>query len=334
MTNAAKRRVLFALDDASPNPLTPPQIATITGMNYFNVSRLLNRYYKAHSHYIRRLKKKGANGAYRYSITPKGKRYLKEYTSRIKLGMSLGLPRNWSRKSGVRNPTKIQYMKTYTGHKNVRVKTDEDLILTPEQLAPYVRLTHEGAEKMGIKYEDRLRIVGIIKSDEDKKKVRELRESIRNGGKGKEAVKVKRKVGRPRKNPLEPKTQKDKAKSSTMQEAPVKQPVSKQKKSVGKPAKQPTTRKSKETEKVKRYVVLDLDSDELEYEEKVYTTSEGATYTSRKAAKQFVTGLNDIEQRMRFTLDKNNIKKLQNEKRDILVFLRKSPDVLQFIIQQ
>ena len=54
-------------------------------------------------------------------------------------------------------------METYKGLKKVKIKSERDLVLKPEELAPYVRLSHRGEHELGVKNEDKLKIVGIIK---------------------------------------------------------------------------------------------------------------------------------------------------------------------------
>jgi hypothetical protein len=44
-----------------------------------------------------------------------------------------------------------------------QVKSDKDLILRPDEIAPYVRLSYRGEYELDVKTEDKLRIVGIIK---------------------------------------------------------------------------------------------------------------------------------------------------------------------------
>lgn len=304
--NAAKNRVLKALFDAYPNNLTSPQISQITGMDYFKVSRLMNHYAASPSRYIRRLKVKGANGAYRYKLNKKGYRYLKDFTMRIKLGVGLN-----------RKKKKFVYMDTYTGHKSVKIRSSADLELTPEQLAPYIRISKKGSTELGVQPEDKLRIVGVIRDNEE----------------GKEnEPQVKRKRGRPRKNALEPKTTKAKAKPSTKQEKPVEQPVKSPKKPVEKPAKRKSKEKVKEKVKEKQYVIPDLEEMQvLEIPIKTYTLANGKTVTSKDLAENIVFGLNHINQHIQKTYDKNNMHRLQDKKRGLLVFLNENRDVAQFV---
>ncbi len=50
-----------------------------------------------------------------------------------------------------------------TTRRKPQIKSDRDLKLSPEKLAPYIRLSYRGEHDLGVKNEDKLKIVGIIK---------------------------------------------------------------------------------------------------------------------------------------------------------------------------
>jgi len=56
-------------------------------------------------------------------------------------------------------------METYKGLKKAKIKSERDLILSSEELAPYVRVSYRGEHELGVKSEDKLKIVGIIKEE-------------------------------------------------------------------------------------------------------------------------------------------------------------------------
>lgn len=365
--NIAKKRVLKALYDVYPNTLTSKQISQITGMEYGNTRRLMSHYANSHPvHYIRRLKiKKGK--AFRYKINKSGVRYLFEYTKRVKLGIGLNLKKN-----------KIVYLESYTGHKSVAIKNEKDLVITPEQLLPYIKLTRHGEHDLGIKHEDKLKIVGLVR-DEDKEEVLDdsLETLDEKKAKGKEKDKVAS-ILKPSKKPSEPKVKKAKDKPSTQPEKLAKLSSERQVKEAGKvyfvpevvanrlvpffnkptvpdlpempetrlePAvmksrDKPSSKKEKplksSVKKVKEsgkesnvYVVLDLP--ELDYPEKIYTGQSGKSATSLDMAINTVYGLNELDKQMRRTLDKNNLKKLEDKRRKLFFFLKVNPDVSQFV---
>lgn len=294
--NAAKARVLLALFDKFPYPLTSLQISESSGMDYGNTRRLLSHYADSPSHYIRRLKKKGENGAYRYLINKKGVRYLTEYLQRMKLGLSLGLRRRY----------KIKYMSTYTGHRSVKLRKPSDYVILPEEIAPYIQLTRAGAVDMGLKYEDRLKIVGIIKDDKE-------------AAEDRVQDKEKRKRGRPRKNALEPSAQKAGDK-----------PLLKKEKSFESNVKSQNKAKCKEAghESKKKYTLPDL-PEELTYPEKEYIFG-NEILTSRELAEICVFAINKINKELKKTIDGRNRKKLTDKKRLYLMYLM-NEDIKQFV---
>jgi hypothetical protein len=158
--NVAKMRIMEATYQNYPSALSTKEIAKITGMEHGKVSRLLTHYHYHNYHYFRRLKKKDSNGGYRYKINRKGLKAYFAFVLRIKQGYDLNLNRQI--------PIK---METYRGLKKVKIKSERDLILKPEELSPYVRLSHRGEHELGVRKEDALKIVGIIKEEPVKEPV-------------------------------------------------------------------------------------------------------------------------------------------------------------------
>lgn len=299
VANAAKKRVLKTLFDAYPKALTPPEISAITGMNYFNVSRLMNHYSNSPSHYIRRMKVKGSNGAFRYKLNKKGYRYLKEYTSRIKLGVGLNLKKN-----------KIVYMDTYSGHKSVKIRSIADLELTPEQLAPYIRISKKGSIELGVQPEDKLRIVGIIRDKEEDKENDEPAKTLddkRNKGKVRSKEASARGKTKPPIKPAKPSTRKASDKT---------------------PTKQKKEHKKHVMSEEKKYIVAEL-PEELEFPEKLYSFGD-YTLTSREMAEIVVFAINKINKEMKTTNDARKLKQLQDKKRFYLLYSY-NDDIKQFI---
>lgn len=203
--NMAKCRVLSVLFKNHPNPLTTVDISQITGMDFYKVSRLMNHYSNCPSHYIRRLKIKNGR-AFRYKINKKGVRYLTEYVKRAKLGIDLNL----------RQGKRPVYMSSYTGHKSVRIRSLKDMILTPEQISPYIRINKRGEHELGVTNENKLKIVGLVRNEEEKKlideKLKILDEKKKKGkvkgkvkGEVKGKVKCKKATKREKPKPPEPK---------------------------------------------------------------------------------------------------------------------------------
>src|SRR5665647_1714429 len=147
--NAAKMRIMEATYQHFPSALSTKEIARLTGMEHGKVSRLLTHY-----HYHRRLKKKDINGGYRYKINKKGIKAYFTFVLRVHQGFDLNLNRL--------TPVK---METYKGLKKAKIKSERDLILSSEELAPYVRVSYRGEHELGVKSEDKLKIVGIIKEE-------------------------------------------------------------------------------------------------------------------------------------------------------------------------
>ena len=71
-------------------------------------------------------------------------------TNGIKLGFDLNLKKT--------TPLK---METYKGVHIVKIKSVEDLAVSPEQIKPYIRLTSQGEHELGLKNENLLEIAGI-----------------------------------------------------------------------------------------------------------------------------------------------------------------------------
>src|SRR5665647_943647 len=150
--NAAKMRIMEATYQHFPSALSTKEIARLTGMEHGKVSRLLSHYHYHNYRYFRRLKKKDINGGYRYKINKKGVKAYFTFVLRIKQGYDLNLNRT--------TPVK---METYKGLKKAKIKSEKDLILSPEDIAPYVKVSYRGEHELGVKNEDKLKIVGIIK---------------------------------------------------------------------------------------------------------------------------------------------------------------------------
>jgi hypothetical protein len=281
-------------------------------MDFNKVSRLMNHYSNSPSHYIRRLKKKNSR-TFRYKINPKGVKYLTEYVKRVKLGINLNL----------RPQARISYMSTYIGHKSVRIRSLNDMVLTSEQLAPYIRINKRGEHELGVTEENKLKIVGLIRDEEKDKEAldesQSLDEKKRKGkvtGKVKKAAKVHGESSEVYVTYPEPQVQKMKT-SIVKPEKPLKSPVKKESK--------------ERINGSNKYIVLDLTEDELQYPEKVHRGQTGRSATSQQIAENCVYGLNELDKQMRKTLDKNNLKILQDKRRKLLLFLRYNSDVAQFV---
>jgi len=344
--NSAKRNVLKALYDVYPNTLTSLQISQITGMEYGNTRRLMSHYAKSNRvKYIKRLKVRGDNNAFRFKINKSGVKYLFEYTKRVKLGIGLNLKKN-----------KIVYMDTYAGHKSVRISSDKDLELTPAELAPYVRISKRGALELGIKPEDKLKVAGLIR-DKEESKVEEGKVSVP------EILELPQK-------PLEPVAKKLKGRPPTKQKKEHEEPVEKEKKIyfvpevvatrlvpfLNKPimpdlpetrlkptaenaGDKPSTKqekplkssvkKVKESGKEKNAEYLFVDLPVLSYPEKVYNIS-GEDISSRELAEIVVNILNKINREIQTTYDKFKVKALQDKKRFYIMYTM-NEDIKQFI---
>jgi len=152
--NAAKMRIMEATYQHFPSALSTKEIARLTDMEHGKVSRLLTHYHYHNYHYFRRLKKKDINGGYRYKINKKGIKAYFTFVLRVHQGFDLNLNR----------PTPVK-METYKELRKAKIKSERDLILSPDELAPYVRLSYRGEHELGVKNEDKLKIVGIIKEE-------------------------------------------------------------------------------------------------------------------------------------------------------------------------
>ena len=84
------------------------------------------------------------------------------FVLRIKQGYDLNLNR----------PTPVK-METYKGLKKAKIKSEKDLILSPAEIAPYVKVSYRGKHELNIKKENALKIVGIIKDEPIKTLVKE-----------------------------------------------------------------------------------------------------------------------------------------------------------------
>ena len=150
--NAAKMRLLEATYKEYPNAISTNQIAKRTGMEKGKVSRLMSHYHNHNYRYFRRLKKRDDDSSYRYKINKKGVKVMTSFILRIKQGCDLNL----------RKKTPVIVTPRVTRRKP-QIKSDKDLKLSPEELAPYVRLSYRGEHELDVKNEDKLRLVGIIK---------------------------------------------------------------------------------------------------------------------------------------------------------------------------
>lgn len=87
--NVLKFRILEVLVQAK-KPMTAKEIAEAGKIDYKRVCSALCHYKKENNFpFINRLKKKGANGAYRYKITKSGLAMYIAYRRRIELGVDL-----------------------------------------------------------------------------------------------------------------------------------------------------------------------------------------------------------------------------------------------------
>jgi hypothetical protein len=327
--NSAKRNVLKALYDVYPGTLTSLQISQMTGMEYGNTRRLMTHYAKSNRvKYIKRLKVRGDNNAFRFKINKSGVRYLFEYTKRMKLGIGCNLRKN-----------KIVYMETYHGVKSVKIRSDKDLELTPAELAPYVRISKRGALELGVTPENKLKIAGILRDkvlDEPHKKPSE--------------PKVKKPRGRPPK-------QKKELKESVENEIKVyfvpevvanrlvpffnkptvldlsEMPETRSKPSVQNagdhPLNKPVKKQGKEADKEKNTKYLFVDLPELTYPEKVYNIH-GEDISSRELAEIVVNILNKINREIQTTYDKFKMNALNDKKRYYVMYTLNG-DINQFI---
>jgi len=121
--NAAKMRIMEATYQHFPSALSTKEIARLTGMEHGKVSRLLTHYHYHNYHYFRRLKKKDINGGYRYKINKKGIKAYFTFVLRVHQGFDLNLNRL--------TPVK---METYKGLRKAKIKSERDLILSPDEL--------------------------------------------------------------------------------------------------------------------------------------------------------------------------------------------------------
>ena len=150
--NTAKMRLMEATYNEYPNPLSTNQIARRTGMEKGKVSRLMSHYHYHNYRYFRRLKKRDDDGSYRYKINKKGARLYQIFVMRIKQGYDLNLKK--------KTPIIIAHRET---RRKPQIKSDKDLKLSPADISPYIKVSAHGEHELGVKPEDKLMIVGIIK---------------------------------------------------------------------------------------------------------------------------------------------------------------------------
>jgi len=149
--NFAKMRILKAAYH-HPDAITSKEIANITGMEHGKVSRLLTNYHNHNYRYFRRLKKKDSNGGYRYRLNKKGVNAMLSFILRVHQGFDLNL----------RKKTPIVIAPRVTRRKP-QIRTAQDLKLSANESAPYIKVSYRGEHEMDVKNEDKLKIVGIIK---------------------------------------------------------------------------------------------------------------------------------------------------------------------------
>lgn len=152
--NTAKMIIMEAMYKSYPNSVSSKEIVKVTGMEKGKVSRLLSHYHYHNYHYFRRLKKKDIDGSYRYKINKKGIKTYFAFVLRVHQGYDLNLKK--------KTPMK---METYKGLKKAKIKSEKDLVLTPDELSPYIRVSRRGEYELGVKKEDALKIAGIIKDE-------------------------------------------------------------------------------------------------------------------------------------------------------------------------
>ena len=133
------------------------------------------------------------------------------------------------------------------------IRTEKDLKLSADESAPYIKVSYRGEYDLGVKNEEKLKIVGIVK------------------------------------------------------EKPVKESV-----------------KAPETE-------VPIASEEpILLPSKVYDLK-GEKMTSEEMAEVLQFGINEIHKQLESTSDANKIKKLQDKKRKLLLWIHYNPDIKQFI---
>jgi hypothetical protein len=150
--NTAKMRILEVANAQFPNTVSCKEIARITGMEKGKVSRLLSYYHHHQYGYLRRMKKRDADGSFKYKINKKGVKAYLSFVLRVKQGFDLNLKR--------KTPMEIAPREV---RRKPRIKSDKDLILTPAEIAPYIKVSYRGEYELGVKPDDALKIVGIVK---------------------------------------------------------------------------------------------------------------------------------------------------------------------------
>lgn len=150
--NTLKYRIMSAAFSLYPKPFTANDVARITGLESARISKALTHYHVHNLHYFRRLKVKAPDQCHRYILNKKGKKTYISLIRRIKLGFDLNLKKH--------TPIK---METYAGIRNIKIKSIEDLSISPEEIKPYIRLTSQGEHNIGLKKENLLEIAGIVK---------------------------------------------------------------------------------------------------------------------------------------------------------------------------
>lgn len=90
--NTAKMRILEVANAQFPNTVSCKEIARITGIEKGKVSRLLSYYHHQYG-YLRRMKKRDADGSYCYKINRKVVKAYLSFVLRVKQGFDLNLKR-------------------------------------------------------------------------------------------------------------------------------------------------------------------------------------------------------------------------------------------------
>ena len=241
--NTAKMRLMEAAYQRYPNAISTNEIANRTGMEKGKVSRLMSYYHSHNYRYFRRLKKRHDDGSYRYKINKKGARLYQIFVMRVLQGYDLNLKK--------KTPIIIAHRET---RRKPQIKSDKDLKLSPAEIAPYIRLSHRGEHELGVKPEDALTIVGIVKE----------------------------------------KLVKESVKAPVVTEVPMASEM------------------------------------QVLIPSKIYTLKD-EQMTSEEMAEVLQFGINEIHKQLESTSDANKIKKLQDKKRKLLLWIHYNPDIKQFL---
>ena len=152
--NFLKFRIAQELFNSYPNRLSCIDLSDRLGVPSNHISKSMTHYRKTKQGHFNRRKIKGSK-AYSYQLNERGRKLYTDCLGRIKLGVDLN-----------RNRATPVKMSTYSDFKSVKIKTPEDLILTTEQLIPYLGIKRGGVEK-GYTKEDMIRIAGLLNEFEE-----------------------------------------------------------------------------------------------------------------------------------------------------------------------